>query len=94
MHLYIKNMVCNRCILVVQQELKSLDIDNCKVSLGEVEIADEIPKEKLEQFEKNLDALGFELLDNSKKQIIEKIKNIIIQKVHHAQCISPLKGWR
>ena len=85
MHLYIKNMVCNRCILVVQQELQKLNIDSCKVTLGEVETGAEIPKDKLDKLERNLDALGFELLDNSKKQVIEKIKNIIIQKVHHLQ---------
>jgi AraC family transcriptional regulator len=85
MYLYIKNMVCNRCILVVQQELQKLGIDSCKVTLGEVETGDEIPKDKLEQLQTNLDALGFELLDNLKQQIIEKIKNIIIQQVHHSQ---------
>ena len=85
MHLYIKNMVCNRCILVVQQELGKLNIDSCKITLGEVETTGELPKEKIEQLEKNLDALGFELLDNSKQQLIEKIKNIVIQQVHHTQ---------
>ena len=85
MHLYIKNMVCNRCILVVQQELQKLGIDNCKVTLGEIETGAEILKGKLEQLQQNLGALGFELLDNSKKQVIEKIKNIIIQRVHHSQ---------
>jgi AraC-like DNA-binding protein len=78
-------MVCDRCILVVQQELQKLGIDSCKVTLGEVENGTEIPKDKLEKFQKNLTALGFELLDNSQKQLIEKIKNIIIQQVHHAQ---------
>jgi AraC family transcriptional regulator len=78
-------MVCNRCILVVQQELDKLNVASCKVTLGEVETAGELPKEKIEQLEKNLDVLGFELLDNSKQQLIEKIKNIIIQQVHHTQ---------
>jgi AraC family transcriptional regulator len=85
MHLYIKNMVCNRCILVVEQELQKLDIESCKVTLGEVETTGVPAKEKLEQLEKNLYALGFEMLDNSKQQLIEKIKNIIIQQVHHTQ---------
>jgi AraC-like DNA-binding protein len=78
-------MVCNRCILVVRQELDKLDIDNYKVALGEVETTGEIPKEKIEQLEKNLSAWGFELLDNSKQQLIEKIKTIIVQHVHHSQ---------
>ncbi len=78
-------MVCNRCILVVQQELEKLQIDSCKVILGEIETGAELSKEKVEQFGKNLAALGFELLDNSKQQLIEQIKNVIIQQVHHSQ---------
>lgn len=77
-------MVCNRCILVVQQELQKLGIDSCKITLGEMETPNEIPKETLEQFKNNLDALGFELLDNVKQQMIEKIKNIIIQQIHYS----------
>jgi AraC family transcriptional regulator len=84
MHLYIKNMVCNRCILVVQQELEKLKIEACKVTLGEVETTAELSKEQLKQLDENLSALGFELLDNSKQQLIEKIKNILIQQVHHS----------
>ncbi|QEC58476.1 helix-turn-helix transcriptional regulator [Flavisolibacter ginsenosidimutans] len=78
-------MVCHRCILAVQQELQKLNIDNCSVSLGEVHTHADIPKEKLDKLEMNLGALGFELLDNSKKQLIEKIKTIIVQKVHYSE---------
>jgi AraC-like DNA-binding protein len=78
-------MVCNRCILVVQQELDKLQIDSRNITLGEVETTTELPKEKVEQLSQNLSALGFELLDNSKQQLIEKIKNIIIKQVHHTQ---------
>lgn len=85
MRFYIKNMVCNRCILVVQQELQRLGIDDGKVTLGEVETNAAVSKDKLAQFEKNLDALGFELLDNQKQQQIEKIKSIIIQQIHHSK---------
>ena len=76
-------MVCNRCILVVKQELEKLQIESNKVSLGEIETTIDLPKEKIQQLAMNLNALGFELLDNAKQQIIEKIKNIIIQQVHY-----------
>ena len=85
MRLYVKNMVCNRCILVVEQQLEKLKIDSCKVSLGEVETTDALTKEQLRMFADNLSALGFELLDNSRQQLIEKIKNIIIGQVHHSR---------
>ena len=76
-------MVCNRCILVVKQELGRLNISECNVTLGEVETNEDIPDEQLRQLDANLSALGFELLDNSKQQLIEKIKNAVIQYVHY-----------
>lgn len=85
MHLYIKNIVCNRCILAVQQELDKLEIESSKVTLGEVGTTKELLKEKITQLSNNLTALGFELLNNSKQQLIEKIKNIIIDKVQYSQ---------
>ena len=78
-------MVCNRCILVVQQELQKLGINSCKVTLGEVETGAELTKEQLQQLSDNLSGLGFELLSSSKQQIIEKIKNIIINQIHYAE---------
>lgn len=79
-------MVCNRCILVVQQELAKLNIESNRVSLGEIETTgNDLPKEKLQQLAKHLVLLGFELLDNSRQQLIEKIKNIIIKQVHHSR---------
>jgi AraC-like DNA-binding protein len=85
MHLFIKNMVCDRCILVVQQELKKLDLDYTQVSLGEAELRSDVNEPTLLQLEKNLSALGFELLDDSKKQLIEKIKTTVIQHIHYSQ---------
>jgi AraC-like DNA-binding protein len=83
MHLYIKNVVCNRCILVVRQELEKSKMEACSVTLGEVDLLKEPTTKQLEQFRNALADLGFELLDNSKKQLIEKIKNTIINQVHH-----------
>ena len=83
MHLYIKNMVCSRCIMVVQQELQKLDIAIAQVSLGEVETSTDISKQQLEELQANLANLGFEILDKSKHQLIEKIKNIVIRQIHH-----------
>ena len=71
--------------MVVQQELEKLNINSYKVTLGEIETDSNISIEKLEQLEKNLAAVGFELLDDAKKQLIEKMKNIIIQQVQHSE---------
>lgn len=81
--LFIKNMVCNRCIMVVQNELDRLNLSVKSIKLGEV-IFNEEPtlKEKMKLGEALL-TLGFELIDDKKSRIIEKIKNTIIELVHH-----------
>ncbi len=81
---YIKNMVCNRCILVVKQELDKLRLFANSVVLGEVQLKEEPSEKQLAQLKINLSALGFEILDDSKRKLIEKIKNIVIDQVHHS----------
>ena len=79
MPLYIKNMVCDRCILVVRQELEKLKLNYKNIQLGEVELSGDQSEGKLKELSKNLQLLGFELLDNKKSTLVEKIKSAIIQ---------------
>lgn len=77
-------MVCNRCIMVVQQVFESLGYPPSKISLGNVETNKPIPEADLEQLRISLENYGFALIDDTKSRIIEKIKNIIIQTIHHS----------
>lgn len=79
---YIKNMVCDRCILVVRQELEKLNIDYKSVQLGEVELTNIPSKDQIQEIKNNLHPLGFEVLDDKKTSIVEKIKSSIIQLIH------------
>lgn len=81
--LFIKNMVCNRCIMVVQNELDKLDLSAISIKLGEVIFEKEPTTEEKQNLAEALSALGFEVIDDKKSRIIEKIKNIIIDLVHH-----------
>ncbi|MFD1601783.1 helix-turn-helix domain-containing protein [Flavobacterium artemisiae] len=83
MKLYIKNMVCSRCIMVVKSELEQLGLHPTSVELGEVEIKEEIDENQKEILLKNLQTIGFDLLDDKKTKTIEKIKNLIVDLVHH-----------
>ena len=76
--LHIKNMVCERCILAVRQQLDSLSIPYKNVQLGEVEVANPVPFDDIEKLRTKLLSLGFEMLDDKKSTIVEKIKGIII----------------
>lgn len=81
--LYIKNMVCDRCIMVVQNELKKLDIQTENVTLGKVALKQELSDDQIKMLNENLLARGFEVIDDKKSQIIEGIKNVIIELVHY-----------
>lgn len=83
MTLTIKNMVCNRCILVIQNELDKLGIGVKSIKLGEVILEKELTSDEKESLDKVLLDLGFEIIDDKKSRIIEKIKNLIINLVHH-----------
>lgn len=76
-------MVCNRCIMVVQNELDKLGLDVKNINLGEVTLDKELTADEKNKLDKTLISLGFELIDDKKSRIIEKIKNIIIDLVHH-----------
>lgn len=82
---FIKNMVCNRCILVVKNTFEGLGYAPSRIALGEVETANPLADADLALLEKQLDSLGFELIDDSKGRIIEKIKNTVIYLVHYSK---------
>lgn len=85
MILYIKNMVCNRCILVVRQELEKLHLQINNIRLGEAELAKVPTAKQILQLNEALEKLGFELLDNQKQKQIEQIKNLLIKKVQSGE---------
>lgn len=80
---FIKNMVCNRCTMAVHQVFESLGITPVRISLGEVETTHAVSEDELEKLRKALVVYGFELIDDTKSRIIEKIKNTIVQSIHH-----------
>lgn len=91
MTLYIKNMVCDRCILAVRQQLDKLDLPYSHIQLGEVELSGSPSVAKIQALKEPLHALGFELLDDKKSTVVEKIKNTIIRLIHHADEIELTK---
>lgn len=75
-------MVCDRCVMVVKNELTKLGYTPQSVILGEAEIPQELTKSEKEIIGKSLNMLGFELIDDKNSKLIEKIKNLIINYVY------------
>ena len=69
--------------MVVKSELDKLGLQTIAVELGEVELQDNITDSQKELLLKNLQALGFDFIDDKKSKTIEKIKNLIVDLVHH-----------
>jgi AraC-like DNA-binding protein len=84
MQYYVKNMVCNRCIMAVEKIFTERGFAPVHIELGEVETAGTIPEKELSLLGKDLVNYGFEMIDDSRSRIIEKIKNTIIQLIHHS----------
>ncbi len=89
--LYIKNMVCNRCIKVVKEELEKLGVEVQSITLGEVETSQPVGKLPIQQIKQVLEENGFELIEDRKAKIIEKIKSFIIRTIYNDKLITDSK---
>jgi len=81
--LHIKNMVCPRCIKVVREELESLGLNVEKIELGEAIINSGRKKLDINKIKSALENNGFELIDSRNANIIERIKILVINSIHH-----------
>lgn len=70
--------------MVVKQELEKLGLHYVNVDLGTIEILEDISSSQKEELRQNLSNFGLELLDDKRKIIIEKIRSIIIELIHHS----------
>lgn len=77
--IYIKNMVCPRCIMAVRTLLHNCGIEPLEVSLGEVQLPVALTDERRIQLSHELELLGFELLEDSRQQQVELIRSAVIE---------------
>ncbi len=80
--IYIKNMVCNRCIMVVKTEFEKLGVEIRNISLGEVITVRPLENLPMKEINEVLVKNGFEIIEDQKAQIVEKIKNYIIKIIY------------
>ena len=76
-------MVSIRCKMMVKQELQKLGLHFVTIDLGEIDILEKISLEQREKLKIELLKSGLELMDDKKAILIEKIKNVIIELIHH-----------
>ena len=75
--LFVKNMVCPRCISSVKEALDQLQLPYSSIELGKIiwESSPSIQKK----------IRGFELLEEGKSTLISQIKSILIEQIQHSE---------
>lgn len=85
-------MVCDRCNSAVIAALNELQLNFTSVELGQVNFGDQaIASEILDKLQLKLERLGFEILDNKKSRLIDKVKTSIIELVHKKDSLEKIK---
>ncbi|MDH3709054.1 MAG: AraC family transcriptional regulator [Cyclobacteriaceae bacterium] len=90
---FIKNMVCQRCIKVVKEILVDLGITFQQVNLGEVHLDTTLSKEQATKLHRKLQQDGFEILGDKNAKTVERIKNTIIEYVHQPEKYRTHSHW-
>jgi len=95
MILYIKKMVGIRHKMAVKSELEKLEIYENYISSGKIIIKEGISSEQRKLLKDALKMSGFELVDEQKGLLFEKIKRIIVELIHYSdtRCIKNFRGY-
>lgn len=89
--IHIKNMVCPRCIMSVREIFRKNGIEPADVNLGTVtldtEAQDKLASDDalIRKIKRNLEELGFEMIDDKRMQIVERIRIGVIEYVHNPE---------
>jgi len=78
-------MVSERCKMAVKDTLKKLGLHFVMVDLGIVDIMEDITPALREKIRNGLNKTGLELIDDKKALLIESIKTVLVEMVHHQQ---------
>lgn len=77
-------MVCDRCKQAVKSVLETNRIPVSNILLGEAEVEGELSAARQETLATALSEAGFELIDDKKSRLIEKIKNVAVALIHYS----------
>ncbi len=81
--LFIKNMVCDRCIMSVKQILDEQQLPWSCVELGRAKVLADTDQINYDVLDEKLRAIGFELIRDKSKILVESVKNLIVEYIHY-----------
>ncbi len=81
--LFVKNMVCHRCVLAVEDILQKISVPYEKVIPGEIYLDKDISNDQKENLRTEFFNIGLELIDNRISGLIEKVKQLVMSKARN-----------
>lgn len=84
MKIYVKNMACESCKIILKEALEELDISTIKIELGEIEVKEELTTSEKKKLNSKIKKAGLELLEKKQGILIEKIRTVIIDYVYNS----------
>ena len=84
MKIYVKNMACESCKVVVKEALEELNIQPVKVELGEIETKEKVSDADKVKLNKKIKKVGLELLEKKQGILVEKIRQVIVDYVYNS----------
>lgn len=84
MLLNVKNMICQRCVIVIHEILHELGFEAKNVQVGEILLDQHLTASQLEQLNTALKKTGLELLYSNDELIVQKIKHVVYEIVHYS----------
>lgn len=86
MDLHVKHMISSSCILMAKEKLAEIGVIPHEIILGRITLKElRLDDEKLKKIEEVLESLGFKLLENNKKVLIDRIQQVIREIVHQME---------
>lgn len=83
--IYIKNMVCRRCIIIVSNLFRENGIIPLNVDLGTVTLAEPLEEEKFKSIRHQLEEYGFEVIDDKRMRLMEQIRVGVIEYIRNPE---------
>lgn len=78
MKLYVRNMACESCKIVVKQEIEKMGLNPVKIELGEVEVKEKLSEKQQKQLSTSIKKAGLELIKSKDGILTDQIKACII----------------
>jgi AraC-like DNA-binding protein len=84
MLLKVKNMICQRCVIVIHEILAELGLEAKNVQVGEILLSRHLTENELEQLDTALKKTGLALVYTNDELIVQKIMHVVFEIVHYS----------